>query len=260
MNTKYKISIIVIITLIVAVTYFVDTPFSITQHLILSTFHSPLLQEFEELDEIELLRVHYNVTRTIEHFNTIQSHFTKFYFIEPNGAGVHSMMNLVVIRDLITGQTHMIGMCLPGNSEGYRLEQKQVLPYLQKYHCFEDIDLTQKILDKTIPPFSIMYRGGDEIFDDDKIVDVVIPIGISDSEKINLNPSIVTVVIGENNTIRWTNQDNTSSTLYSDEPKWTTGIIKPGNAAILTFNEPGVYEYNGYNHSWKKGKIIVLEE
>ena len=36
----------------------------------------------------------------------------------------------------------------------------------------------------------------------------VIPIGISDSEKIDLNPSIVTVVIGENNTVRWTNQDN----------------------------------------------------
>ena len=139
MNIRYKISIIAITTLIVAVTYFVDTPFSITQHLVLSTFHSSLLQEFEELEEIKLLREQYNVTKTGEHFNTLQSHFTKFYFIEPNDVGRHSMMNLVVIRDLISGQTHMLGMCLPGNSEGYRLEEKQVLPYLQKYHCFEDM-------------------------------------------------------------------------------------------------------------------------
>jgi len=169
------------------------------------------------------------------------------------------VMNLVVIKDLLTGQIHMVGMCVHTPPEGYRLEQRQVLSYLQEYDCFEDKWITQKILDEKIPPFSIMYRGDGEIIDQD-IVDVVIPLGISDSEKLNLDPEIVTVVIGKNNTVRWINQDDFPSTLYSDEPAWTTGIIEPGRNATTTFNEPGVYEYHGYNQSWKAGKIVVLEE
>jgi len=258
MKRRYLILIIIVI-LVTITLYFLPSPFSITQHLVLSTFKSATLEEFENLDEVKILRERYNVTRTGENFNAFQSHFAEFYFVEPNGRPVPPLMNLVVIKDLLTGQIHMVGTCFSGSSEGYRLEQRQVLPYLQEFDCFEDDWLTQKMLDEQFPPFSIMYRGHDEIFDQDKIAKVIIPSGISDSEKMDLDPSIVTVVIGHNNTVRWINQD-TTPTLYSDEPKWTTGIIEPGDTATLTFNEPGVYEYHGYNHSWKTGMIGVLEK
>ena len=259
MKTRYVI-LSVFVALIITVLYFVQSPISVTQNLVLSTFKESTLHEFENLEEVKMLKERYNVTRTGENFNTLQSSFAEFYFVEPNGRPVPPFMHLVVIKDLITDQISMIGSCFSGSSEGYRLEQRQILLYLQEYDCFEDKWLTQKILDEKFPPFSIMYRGNDEIFDQDKIVNVIIPSGISDSEKMDLDPSIVTIVIGHNNTVRWINQDASTSTLYSEEPKWTTGIIEPGETATLTFNEPGVYEYNEYNHPWKTGIIVVLEE
>ena len=259
MKTRLKISVIVIAVLITVALYFIPAPFSITQQLVLSTFKSSTMQEFENLDEIKLLREHYNVTRTGENFNTLQSHYAQFYFVEPDGITQPPVMNIVVIKDLIQGKIHMIGGCFPAVSEGYRLEQRQILTFLQKYDCFEDEWITQDILDKEIPPFSIVYRNHDDVIDEE-IVDVVIPYGISNSKKLDVDPSIVTVVIGQNNTVRWVNQDDSPSTLYSEDPKWTTGIIEPEKSATITFNDPGVYEYHGFYHTWKTGMIVVLED
>ncbi|QMU55177.1 MAG: hypothetical protein GKS07_09970 [Nitrosopumilus sp.] len=258
MRTKYLILIVIVMFAIIAL-YFLPPPFSIIQQMTLSTFKSSTLEEFENMDEVKLLRERYDVTRTMEHFNTFQSQFAEFYLVEPNGMVTPPMMNMVVIKDLITGQINMFGMCIHTSPEGYRIEQRQMIQYLQEYNCFEDKQITQKILDEEIYPFAIMNREHDEIIDQD-IVQVVIPSGISDSEKLDLDPAVITVMIGKNNTIRWTNQDDSPSTLYSEEPKWTTGIIKPGRNATIIFNEPGVYEYHGYYHSWKKGTIVVLEE
>ena len=259
MKTRLVI-IIGIAVLIVIVLYLIPFPFLPVQSLVVSTFKQSVLEEFENQDEIKLLQEKYNVTRTGESFNAFQSQFTKFYFVEPNGIIQPPMMNMVVIKDLISGKIHMIGACFPVTSEGYRLEQRQILSFLQEYDCFEDTWITQKILDEKIPPFAIVHKTSDEISDDDKVVDVLIPKGISSSEELDVDPSIVTVVIGKNNTIRWINQDDSPSTLFNEEQSWTTGIIEPGESAILTFNEPGVYAYHGYYHSWKTGMIVVLGE
>ncbi|QMU55213.1 MAG: hypothetical protein GKS07_10160 [Nitrosopumilus sp.] len=260
MKTRYLIPIMIVILAIITL-YFLPSPFSITQQLILSTFKSSTLEEFENMDEVKLLRERYDVTRTGENFNTFQSSFAEFYFVEPNGMVVPPLMNLVVIKDLLTGQIHMIGMCVHTPPEGYRIEQRQVLPYLQEYDCFEDKWITQKILDEKHPPFSIVHQTDDGIFEKGKVVDIVIPFGSSDSKsRINVEPSVVTTVIGKNNTVRWINHDDSPSTLYSEEPRWTTGIIQSGRNAVITFNDPGIYEYHGHHHAWKSGKIVVLEK
>ena len=259
MKSKHVI-FVAIAVLVVIVFYFIPFPFFPIQSMALSVFEQSTLEEFENLDEIKLLREKYDVTRTGESFNSFQSQYTKFYFVEPNGVIQPPMMNIVVIKDLISGKIHMIGACFPENSEGYRLEQRQILPFLEEYDCLKDIWFTQKLIDEQIPPFSIMHRENDEIFDNNKVVDVLIPKGISNYEKLDLDPSIITVVIGQNNTIRWTNQDGSSATLFNEDPAWTTGIIEPGNSVTLTFNDPGVYDYHGYYHSWKTGMIVVLEE
>ena len=229
--------------------------------MVLSTFKSSTLEEFERLDEVKMFRERYNVTRTGDNFNAFQFSFAEFYFVEPNGMNVPPFINLIVIKDLSTGQIHMTGMCVPTSLDGYTIERRQMIPHLQEYDCFEDKWITQKILDKKFPPFSIVYELNDQIFEKDIVVDIVIPFGPSDfKSKINVEPSIITTVIGKNNTVRWINQDDSPSTLYSDEPKWTTGIIQSGRNSTITFNDPGIYEYHGYYHLWKSGKIVVLDD
>ena len=260
MKTRYAIFITVAVLVIIAL-YLIPIPFSPIQPLVVSTFKQSVLEEFESLDEVRLFQEKYDVTRTGESFNAFQSQYAKFYFIEPNGIIKPPMMNMVVIKDLISGEIYMHGACFPiVASEGYRLEQRQILPFLQEHDCLKDRQITQKILDEKFPPFSIVHRMSDEIFATDRVVDVLIPKGISDYEKLDLEPSVVTVVIGKNNTVRWTNHDESPSTLFNEDQAWTTGIIEPGKSAVLTFNDPGVYEYHGYYHPWKTGTIIVLEE
>ena len=260
MKTRLLIIVGIIVVLVVIVLYLIPVPFLPIQSAIVSTFKQSVLEEFESLDEVKLLQEKYNVTRTGESFNAFQSQYAKFYFVEPRGIIQPPMMNLVVIKDLISGKVHMIGACYPMTSEGIRLEQRQILPFLQEYDCLEDNWITQKALDEKIPPFSVVHRMNDETLDTNKIVDVLIPYGISNSKKLDVDPSIVTVVIGQNNTVRWVNQDDSPSTLYSEDPKWTTGIIEPEKSATITFNDPGVYEYHGFYHTWKTGMIVVLED
>lgn len=68
-------------------------------------------------------------------------------------------------------------------------------------------------------------------------------------------PVTITVVIGTNNTVQWTNADNTQhsvtvTNLFSD-------IIAPGDSGTYTFNTAGTYSYYCIFHSWMHGTVIV---
>ncbi len=68
-------------------------------------------------------------------------------------------------------------------------------------------------------------------------------------------PVTITVVIGTNNTVQWTNADNTQhsvtvTNLFSD-------IIAPGESGTYTFNTAGTYSYYCIFHSWMHGTVIV---
>ena len=91
---------------------------------------------------------------------------------------------------------------------------------------------------------------------------VIIPKGSAiPDNKFHLIPSEITVYLGKNNTVTWINEDDTPSTLVSSHPPfWSTGLLKHGETASITFNETGIYEYHGSPHPWKVGSITVLED
>jgi len=77
------------------------------------------------------------------------------------------------------------------------------------------------------------------------------------------SPDTVTVVIGKNNTVFWTNGDSAPHTVTSD----TAGIFDSGTTGPLTtqggtfqftFTTPGTYTYHCSFHNWMQGTVIVL--
>lgn len=75
-------------------------------------------------------------------------------------------------------------------------------------------------------------------------------------------PDVVTVVIGKNNTVFWTNDDPAPHTVTSD----TVGLFDSGSTGPLTsqggtfqftFLTPGTYAYHCSFHPWMQGTIVV---
>jgi len=90
---------------------------------------------------------------------------------------------------------------------------------------------------------------------------VIIPKGSSNPEqKVNLIPQTLTITLSEGGTVIWVNQDDVPSTLVSDDDGWTTGLIKPGESASVSFNHTGAFNYHGSPHPWKIGTVIVKEK
>jgi plastocyanin len=92
------------------------------------------------------------------------------------------------------------------------------------------------------------------------------PIGVSANQSLNFLPSTITVVIGVNNTIIWTNQDVTphtvttlpGSTLPSGASSFDSSTLSQGQTFRLTLSIPGTYQYHCSIHpAWMKSTIIV---
>jgi plastocyanin len=78
------------------------------------------------------------------------------------------------------------------------------------------------------------------------------------------SPDTAVVIIGQNNTVVWTNNDAadhtvTSSTVPAGAQTFDSGLISPsGGTFQVTFTVPGTYIYHCTLHTWMWGKIIVL--
>lgn len=70
-------------------------------------------------------------------------------------------------------------------------------------------------------------------------------------------PSIVTVVIGENNTVTWTNNDAAPHTVTADDGSFSSGNLNSGDSYTLTFDKPGTYTYHCSYHPWMKATVVV---
>ena len=75
-------------------------------------------------------------------------------------------------------------------------------------------------------------------------------------------PGNVTVVIGLNNTITWTNNDVSPHTVTSTDlppgvATFNSGILAQGETYTMTFTVPGVYKYDCSLHLWMKGEVVV---
>jgi len=76
-------------------------------------------------------------------------------------------------------------------------------------------------------------------------------------------PDNVTVVIGVNNTVTWTNNDSPSHhtaaavTYPTGGGSFNSGDMAPGASFSYTFTIPGTYTYNCAYHTWMTGTVVV---
>jgi plastocyanin len=71
-------------------------------------------------------------------------------------------------------------------------------------------------------------------------------------------PDTITVVIGKNNTIVWTNNDASIHTATSDTAGvFDTGNIVAGASVQVTMTTAGTFTYHCVYHAWMQGTVIV---
>ena len=85
----------------------------------------------------------------------------------------------------------------------------------------------------------------------------IVPGAYSDTSSKGFLPDTVTVVIGVNNTITWTNNDSAPHTVTADDGSFTSGNIAPGATFNFTFTTAGTYKYHCVYHPWMTGTVIV---
>ena len=71
------------------------------------------------------------------------------------------------------------------------------------------------------------------------------------------SPDVVTVVIGVNNSVVWTNNDDVTHTATGTNTTFDTHDISPGMDFQYTFNTPGTYPYYCVYHPSMVGKVII---
>jgi plastocyanin len=86
--------------------------------------------------------------------------------------------------------------------------------------------------------------------------------GVSAAGAPGYSPANITVIIGVNNTVTWTNKDGVNHTVASSSipvgaADFTSALIAPGGTYSYTFTVPGTYAYHCTLHAWMKGTVIV---
>ena len=70
-------------------------------------------------------------------------------------------------------------------------------------------------------------------------------------------PDRITVVIGVNNTVVWTNNDSQPHTVTANGAAFDSGFLAPGATFSYTFTQPGTYDYHCTYHPWMTGTVVV---
>jgi plastocyanin len=73
------------------------------------------------------------------------------------------------------------------------------------------------------------------------------------------DPDNITVVIGVNNTVIWTNNDNEPHTVTASDGSFDSGNMNPGATFAYTFTKPGTYTYICTYHPWMHGYVTVIQ-
>jgi plastocyanin len=94
------------------------------------------------------------------------------------------------------------------------------------------------------------------------VAEVSIPSGTSADQGLDFSPKTVTIVIGVNNTVVWTNDDVAIHTVTSlgvpaGAAPFNGPGLNPGSNFSVTFTVPGAYEYHCSIHAWMSGTIVV---
>jgi plastocyanin len=88
-------------------------------------------------------------------------------------------------------------------------------------------------------------------------VNVTIPSGASAPNAADFEPATVTVVIGVNNTVIWTNNDQAPHTVTANDNSFNSQNMDPGTTYQFTFTHTGTYQYGCSYHGWMHGTVIV---
>ena len=75
----------------------------------------------------------------------------------------------------------------------------------------------------------------------------------------SFNPGSITVVIGVNNTVTWTNQDSVTHTVTANDGSFNS-TVRPGTTFTHTFTTAGVFAYHCSIHKFMQGTVKVLGE
>ncbi len=78
-----------------------------------------------------------------------------------------------------------------------------------------------------------------------------------DTKVCGFQPATVTVVLGVNSTVVWTNDDTAVHTVTSSSGPLSSGDLEPGNVYQYTFTAAGNYSYHCVYHFWMVGNVIV---
>lgn len=71
------------------------------------------------------------------------------------------------------------------------------------------------------------------------------------------SPDPITVVVGVNSTVKWSNDDNAPHTVTANDASFDSGNVASGQSFTFTFTTPGTYHYHCVYHPWMVGTIIV---
>lgn len=70
-------------------------------------------------------------------------------------------------------------------------------------------------------------------------------------------PDTITVVLGVNNTVVWTNNDGSPHTVTAQDGSFDSANMAPGAVYTYTFTRAGTYSYHCTYHPWMIGTVIV---
>lgn len=88
---------------------------------------------------------------------------------------------------------------------------------------------------------------------------IVTPAGAVGDQVGYYYPDNLTVVMGVNNTVTWTNEDMLVHSVTLDSGAVYSGNIEPGKSWTYTFDALGVYRYHCYLHPWMDGTVTVKQ-
>jgi plastocyanin len=71
------------------------------------------------------------------------------------------------------------------------------------------------------------------------------------------SPDAITVVLGVNSTVVWTNNDSQPHTVTANGAGFDSGYMAPGATYTYTFSAPGTYDYHCTYHPWMTGTVTV---
>lgn len=74
----------------------------------------------------------------------------------------------------------------------------------------------------------------------------------------HVTPQTVTVQIGVNNTVQWTNADDSMYAMVGDKGQFRSDPLTTNQTWVYTFDNPGTYGYHGAPGPWLRGQVIVL--